>query len=674
MMPHDVLKINDKITCLPVIHGSGDFALAVRQMMLAETFDCLAVPLPPSFQANVEDAIAWLPAPFAVTQAESPTYRTQWSPERDAADAFNEDDDFNDGDEPAHSYVPIDPCQPVIAALRFAMEEHIPRAFIDLETDPWEPISDVLPDAYALKKVSVERFAAAMLPGVRRPDSPQVAERCTHMGRRLAELEGRYESILLVCSVLEWPWVREAYVEQVSRPVRDEDHSTRSPDLFHDTTIYKPDEDTLIFMLGELPFITSLYERARSELEDDENLSIDGVKELLIAARRTYLEEFRGRSRRITPALLKSTLRYIRNLTLLDRRFSPDLYSIVMAAKQVLGDQYARHVAEQAREYRGTGLQTCSSGDEHVSNRSGDLFNEAIKFGIGRARLPDGEVVLMKNRLPGPPMQWRSLELKRRPERIDRERWTMQWNPFRQCSWPPEDELIENFRTHVAQRAMEIMGADLVRTEKFTTSVMDGIDIRDTLRNWHTGDIYVKNIPPAHGTLDCVVMLFDSPADPRDYPWRTTWYAEHQNESTLAFFATNFGEEVVGPGIALATYGGAIFLFPPLSIPDIWTDPALDFTDTLEQRIIAAACMHSNSRHIALLSLRRPAWAIDGWRSGTASGWCMYRWDSLAIRPFSNYGWCMCSTGTRCGVLRRTLFARLDELDHKGHRGAQRES
>ena len=83
----------------------------------------------------------------------------------------------------------------------------------------------------------------------------------------------------------------------------------------------------------------------------------------------------------------------------------------------------------------------------------------------------------------------------------------------------------------------------------------------------------MKVLPPSRGKLDCVVMLFDSPADPRDYPWRTTWYAEHEEESTLAFFATDFGQELVGPGIALATYGGAMFLFPPVHIPDIWRDP-----------------------------------------------------------------------------------------------------
>ena len=99
------------------------------------------------------------------------------------------------------------------------------------------------------------------------------------------------------------------------------------------------------------------------------------------------------------------------------------------------------------------------------------------------------------------------------------------------------------------------------KTEKFTSSIKDGIDIRDTLRHWYEGEIYVKVLPPNRGNLDCAVMLFDSPADPRDYPWRTTWYAEHENESTLAFYATNFGDNPVGPGICLASYGRVRYFF-----------------------------------------------------------------------------------------------------------------
>jgi len=580
-MLHDALKIGPHITALPIIYGSGDFALEVRRVMLDHRFDCLAVPLPPSFQYDVERAIELLPTPTLVTQAENPLFRTEWTPESD------QDPDDDDEGVRTLSYVPIDPCQGVIMALRIAMGEHLPRRFVDLETSQFEPHSAVLPDPYALKKVAIERFAAALLPHIGRLPSGQPQDRVVHMAERLRDLEDRYESILFVCSVLDWPWVREAYMERTPSVAED--------DVVESTVTYQASLRTLVFLLGELPFITGLYERARAELEDDENLSIDGVKELLLAARSSYLAEFKGRARKITPHLLSQCLKYIRNLSLIERRMTPDLYNLVIAAKQVFGDQYAIHVAERARDYP----------------YEEDTEFETVKLGIQQAELPDGDVVDLVSRLPGPPVVWRSCDLRRRPEREEVERWRMQWNPFSQCSWPPEDDLIEDFRTHVFDRAKMVMGADLARSEKFTTSVMDGIDIRETLRHWYDGDIYVKVLPPARGDLDCVVMLFDSPADPRDYPWRTTWYAEHDMESTLAFFATDFRQEPVGPGICLATYGGALFLYPPVHIDDVWTDHRLDFTETMEERLLAAACLHSRSKHIALMSPLPPG---AGWR------------------------------------------------------------
>ena len=574
----EVLRIGTRITAWPVIHGSADCALEVRRVMLDQHFDCVAAPLPPSFRNDVLAALDWLPTPTLITQREAEAYGREWSPEDDLYDSS--------GDSASLSYVPIDPCQPVIAALRIAQGERLPCEFIDLETARFEPVSATLPDAYALKKVNLERFAAAMLPSIPPPDLGQPRARIEWMAHRLRELEQQYQSILFICSVLDWPWIRGAYCDQVEPAVEE--------DLVEETESYAIDPNTLIFTFGELPFITALHERARAELEDDENLSIDGIKELLLTAREAYLEDFHGRARKITPHLLAVCLRYIRNLTLLERRFTPDLYSIVIAAKQICGDGFALHVAETARNYpylQSTGL-------------------DEVGMGIDQIRLPDGDVYSAKSRLPGPPISWRSCELRRRPDKTERERWRMKWNPMSQCSWPPEDDLIENFRAHVCDRAKQIMGADLVRTEKFTTSIKDGIDIRDTLRNWHTQEIYVKVLPPSRGKLDAVVMLFDSPADPRDYPWRTTWFAEHQNESTLAFFATDFSEELVGPGIGLANYGGAMFLFPPVSIPDIWIDPRIDFTETLEERLLAAACLHSSSPTVALLSAYPPgaAW------------------------------------------------------------------
>lgn len=597
-----LLALGPRITVLPVIHGSGDFAIEVRRWMLEASFDCLAVPLPPSFAQLVERAIDRLPVPSMVIQRE-----TGWPLPSDDSDldseleAFGNDfllDESDDSDgeidfgtiafQGRASYVPIDPCQPVIAALRGAIGEHIPRAYIDLETSQYETYSTVLPDPYALKRVRVDQFAAAILPSLGPVPDGQPTQRVRWMAERLKELQTRHQRILCVCAATDWPELRRAFFSQDAP-------SEFEPEAVEPCEQVQPDARSLLFLLGELPFITGLYERARRKLEDDSNLSIDGVKELLLIARDSYRREFRRRARKISPQRLRTCLQYIRNLTLIHRRLTPDLYRIVVGAKQVLGDSYALHVAETAATY---------PMYEPLPVRS-------ARLSLDMMRLDDGELLHVVNRLPGIPMEWRSVELQRRPDPDQLRRWTMQWNPFQQCSWPPEDELIENFRTRVTERALQIMGADLIHTEKFTTSVKDGIDIRDTLRNWHTGDIYVKVMPPSRGKLNAVVMLFDSPADPRDYPWRSTWFAEHQNESTLAFFASDYSQRPVGPGICCATYGGALFLFPPRAIPDIWNDPRLNFTETLEERLLAAACLHSQSDHIALLAPGPPG---AGWR------------------------------------------------------------
>jgi hypothetical protein len=574
------LTISPRIRVIPVIHGSGDCAIEVRRVMLEQKFDCLAVPLPESFQSDVEEAIEHLPGITLVTQAEPQDYSgSDWSPDR--AESPEES-----GAE-AVSYVPIDPCQPVIAALRIAMQEQIPRAFIDLETAVFEPRSSGFPDPYALKTVALEQFAAAMLPAIPRLPAGQATERARTMAVRLRELERRYQSILLVVSLLDWPWIKDAYFSETI--------PTRDDDVVEPTEIHAVDPKTLVFVLGELPFITGLYERAREELDDDENLSIDGVKELLLAARARYRADLKNRGRRLTPQLFSQYLKYVRNLSLIERRMTPDLYTLVVAAQQFAGDQFAMALAESTRDYP----------------FQAELPFPTISDGVDRARLADGTIVEMKSRLPGPAATWRSVSLRAKPDRRTQFEWQMRWNPYSHCSWPPEDVAIESFRTHVKDKARAIMGLDLARSEEFRTSLMDGLDIRETLRNWHTGKLYVKLNPPTRGSLDCVVMLFDSPADPRDYPWRTTWMAEHHDESTLALFATNFHEEMVGPGIGLATYGGAVFLFPPRPIPDVWSDGRLDFVDTLEERLLAAGCLHSEHRHIALLSTAPPG---AGWR------------------------------------------------------------
>jgi len=574
----DFLRIGSKVRVMPIIHGSGDFAIRIREELLNRPYDCVALPLPPSFQDEVEAAVEQLPAISVVAQLDA-----------DPVD-----------DEQGFSYVPIDPCQGVIAAIRVALGERMAREFIDMETPRFEARTGGFPDPYALKRVSPQGFAAAMLPSIPPPAPGQHAARIVWMASRLRELEQRYGSILLVVSLLDWPWIRDAYTRKLE-PVE--------PETFYaPIQTFSVDPRTLLFLLGELPFLTALYERGRRELEPDDNLSVDGVKEMVLEARERLRKSQPKVAQRLTTHLLSVFFRYVRNLSLMERRLTPDLYSLVVAAKQTGGDDFALAIADTAREY----LYAPGSSDAAFDPSSEtDPANPRLRMGIDQADVPGWGTSKMVSRLSGQALTWRNCELRPKPAERERKLWKQRWDPYGMCSWPPEDDRIESFHNHVREQAKAILGADLARSEKFSSSVMDGIDIRETLRNWHTGDLYVKVIPPSRGSIEVVVFLFDVPADPRVYTNRATWYAEHSEESTLAFFATDHMKNMVGPGIAQAEYGGAFFLFPPRPILDIWEDPRLNFADTLEERLLAAAFLHSKERHVAVVSARPP---LASWR------------------------------------------------------------
>jgi hypothetical protein len=580
------VRLSPRIEILPVIHASGDMAQEVREILISRSYDCLAVPLPESLADAVEAAVQELPTISAVILKED-----------DSAAGQNTEHPTGTA-----SYVPIDPCQPVIMGIRVAMGEGIERAYIDRDVVDYEPDSVHAPDPYQLKSVSVAAYAAASVPTFPPITTDSQREhRIAWMAFRLHELELDYGNILCLCPIQDWPYLRAAYRDRSPYP---------APEFpCHRLETFVVSNATLYFMLGELPFITGLYEQRRAELRSDRELSIDGVKELLLEARARWIAEKRrsgtGRASNseydwLTPHRLQIFLQYVRNLALIERRLTPDLYSLVTGAKQIGGDAFAVTLIETAKDY------PSQSAAESWSRSGGEL-----SFGIGHAEFPDGSMLRMKSRLPGRPQLWRTLDLRPRPTPIKRRDWAQRWNPLRQCSWPPEDTRIESFNLHVRDQAKALIGADLARTEKFTTSVKDGIDLRETLRNWHKREIYVKEIPPARGSIEVVVFLFDSPADPDKYSWQATWFAEHGQESTLAFYATPFRNSLVGPGIGESVYGGAMFLFPPRPIPDIWTDPRLSTAVTLEERLLMAALLHSQERHVAVVS---PVPLLARWR------------------------------------------------------------
>ena len=601
-------SISKKIEILPIIHGSGDFAKVARHKILSSHFDCLAVSIPPSFKNSVESGIRLLPS-ITISALE----------EEDA-----------DGEMDVFSFVPIDPCQGIIAALRVAIEEGINRAYIDREVSSFETQRGYFPDPYALKNVPLEKFALALLSAVPIPQKEsQQEKRVRWMAYQLHQLELQYNNILFICSILDWPFVRDSYNRRLPYP--------KSENIYQSPQLHNVEEKTLFFILGELPYITYLYEKKREGLLSDSNISIDGIKELLIESRKRFIKQYELNQHYLTPNVLQVFMKYVRNLSLLESRMTPDLWTLSTAAKQIGGDSFAVALLETAKLYpyqSNTHPSPQSSplkGEEAIEsipshppfNKGGNILNSpfekgeqggfldewnlnTIEMGIDRAEFPDRGVVKMKNRLSGSEIIWRHLSLKPKAEIKKQKIWKFMWDPYGQCSWPPEDKKIESFNSHIREQTKALLGEDLARTEKFTTSVKDGIDIRDTLRHWYTGDIYVKEIPPSRGSVDAVVFIFEANPDPMKYNWKQTWYAEHGEESTLCFYATPYIEDMVGPGIARSTYGGCFMLFPPRHIPDIWQDIRFENAETLAERLISAALFYSRERHVALVAPKHP--------------------------------------------------------------------
>ena len=552
---------------LPILYGSADFALEVRRRLQSRTFDCLAVALPPSFEAPVEEGIGVLP-------------RISVAVQREALPQHEE----------SYNYVPVDPCQGLIAAIREAMQQQIDRAYIDLEVQAYEPHHVALPDPYALKEVRLERFLAAVIPALPAPpDDGQRAARIARMAYELHCLELEYERVVFVCGVADWPWIRKAYRQRAPYDAHARATLPRCAQV---------DEESLFFLLGELPYITFLYEHRRAELLSDRTLSLDGVKSLLLEARDQWAQEQElGGQHWLTPKRLSVLLKYVRNLTLTDRRLTPDLYNLALASKQVVGDDFALAVIDKSREYPPQRIVNDGLGDDEV-----------IQFGPEKMLDGDGVPATCVNRLQGIPKTWRNLAFKPTPPEPQRQQWRLDWDPAGHCSYPPEDQRIESFQRQVRDIALQITGEEQPKVERFSASLKDGLDLRETLRNWHTGEIFVQELPPSRGAVEVVVFLFEHPPiDASRYPWCSTWYAEHEEESTLCFFATDYTQRMVGPGVGQALYGGCFFLFPPRPILDVWRDPRLQHAHSREERMLLGALLHSREKRVVLVAPQAPS-------------------------------------------------------------------
>ncbi len=200
------------------------------------------------------------------------------------------------------------------------------------------------------------------------------------------------------------------------------------------------------------------------------------------------------------------------------------------------------------------------------------------------------------------------LPVKKKPVEKRPGEWKEAWRGINVCSFPPEDIVVEGFGRFVMKKALQILAEDLRRVEPFLASMKDGIDLRETIRHWYEGRIYVREDRPVAGKVGSVVVIFDEDNGAEErYPWKLTWHGEHDQESDMAFYATRVGEVVVGPGISRCHYGGFMLTYPPMRVYDIWDDPFFEFSRSKPERLLLAGIDYSLERHIVYVAKKPPS-------------------------------------------------------------------
>lgn len=555
------MRIGDGITLVPYLHGRLAFARHVRRLCTERRFDAIAVDLPEPFAPELYAAVDALPIVSLLL-----------------ADRYGS---------PAY-YIPTDPCDPTIEAIRQGRQRRLP---VHLIGDPHlhEPAPlPPLPDEHAIERMGFDAYTALCAHAVGRNDSPHTERTALHAAHHILSLRPQHDSLLVL--------IHLRHFAGVVRWLSGERTAGYSPPACARLSVepFVVNPDHLYFVLGELPFIAGKHEAERHNPFAPPVEIIDAIKDLFRETRDQYFDS-PDDTLSLSPTRLQAGLTFVRNLTLMERRFIPTLFDLVAAAKGIGGNAYAVRILKSAKYYPYLPVEL----DEPVAG-----------VGVDRVAVPGaGTPVRAVNLFRDTSLEWKRLSIRPDPTALRKKKYRFAWNPSGMCSHVPEDRRIESFNAHVRRKCLRIVCEDLVKTERFTSSVKDGIDIRQTLRNWYTGDVYVKEVPPSRGAVDTVVIIFDEHHDER-YPHRGTWYAEHEEESTLTFYATDPFHDMIGPGIARSRYGGLSLLFPPRSVPDALAMPARPGLHTLAARLAFGAALFSREKAIAYVAARRPALAL----------------------------------------------------------------
>lgn len=284
----------------------------------------------------------------------------------------------------------------------------------------------------------------------------------------------------------------------------------------------------------------------------------------------------------------RTLYQYVRNYAQLQGRLLPSVYELTMGARGVADDNYAYEVWDLGTFYPWSPAEG-ATGE------------------VPPLRIDDDQLLLDGRRV----VSWRP---ERKIPRLVRKRakedeagdWAEEFEGGSICSYPAEDLIIEDYARYLQKKAIQQMSSEKTRVEPFTTSLMDGIDMRETLRNWHDRKLFVRDIRRVTGGVGAVILIFDEDKHDDRYPWRMTWHGEHSQESDMAFYATPANMKLVGPGISRCEYGGLLMTYPNRRLENIWADPTYTQLRSKSEVLLMGALEYGLDRHVVYVSASPP--------------------------------------------------------------------
>ena len=548
-----------RFTYLPVVPGRLEFAVEVRRRILKQRPEVVAVELPATLEQVYLQAVKRLPQISVIF--------------------YNDTEYRRDPEAQAAVYVPVEPADPFVEAIRTAQEIGAQVVFADPDSTERPHLPDTYPDTFALTSIPLESYVEAyrVYP---QPRSDETARFAQAMAWKLQGADP-FARVMVVVSLNLLDPVLDAMEQPQSEPKR-----RRREEL----QLVNPHPDCLGEVTLEYPFLQERYEGFRQRIADSVAGSVADRRYTQMALFKESEKSYEINTGEKMHAWQRRLLaRYSRNLAIIHQDLTASLYDLTIAARSIVDENYAWEVWETASRYSAQQAAT----DIETVNISGD----EVWLNTRRLRL--------RRRLPSTKRRLGNMGLKRRKKEKVPGEWASELNGASICSYPPEDIVIEEFGRFLKKKGKSKLSEERATVEPFTASLLDGIDLRETIRNWHENKIFVRNLHKIHGEVGSVIVIFDDDRDGR-YNYMTTWLGEHQNESDMAFYSTYPFDHLIGPGIGRAEYGGFLMSLPARRMYDVWADPDYDFAETKAERLLLAGMDYSVQKYVVYVAAKPP--------------------------------------------------------------------